>query len=903
MSEPCGCCKTSVNLTPEDIENRPGLSAIAYRVGTFATFRQTMLTAISQTKLTIDGQSFRPLDHWKTRQSDDYGIALLEMWAYVADILTFYQERIANEAYLQTALQLDSIIRLANLIGYRLAPGVAARTYLAYTLEKNISLKITPRLRVQSVPGQGETVQKFETIESLNAQALFNYFRIYPAPQNYAPLSAGNSDATISGEESMLKPGDFIVIYDPILKDGSGTLYIVDQAPLAIEYGLNFKNSMPLIKGGSGVEIIKNVAPMEISESGAKIIAQETNILISGSTMRTLPHVEDKEITGNETIDWRQVLNWKPAIRTSFGSNAVARQWKRKFRLFGHNAPSQYFSVSIDSNKEVTWSQESYDYYLSTGKALQLETTYDDLKENTEVLLVAALKGGGTVAKEYTVTAVEQTQAEIASSSSAAPATQATVTQISVGDTLPAGIDVRSAILYELNGEPLSFWQKKYATAFSNNTVYVPLGELKNSSGIAYTAQESAKLLEAGRRIILEDGVIAPQATTISSTEVEDDHLKITLDSALNPAIQVDTAMACANVVLGTHGETVARETLGSGDASQAFQSFTLKKSPVTYIPQAGATNGTAPTLEVRVDDVLWKEVDTLYGQNDQARVYTTSIDDQKALTIEFGDGQTGARLPTGRDNLVATYRQGIGKSGNVKAKSLSTPLDKPTGLKSVINPLAASGGAEPETLSKARQNAPNTVRTLGRIVSLRDFEDAARAYAGIAKVRATWQWDGFEQAISLIVAGDDGVTIEAGSTTHQDLLSDLNGRRDPHRKLTINSYTPVSVQVTATIKVAADQNSTTVQANALSALESYLDFDNLELGQSIHLSDVMAVLQAVKGVEAVDVDKLQYKNADDRSGHDASTDPVQAHLLLLPNELATVSEAASDLVINIGLN
>jgi predicted phage baseplate assembly protein len=220
-----------------------------------------------------------------------------------------------------------------------------------------------------------------------------------------------------------------------------------------------------------------------------------------------------------------------------------------------------------------------------------------------------------------------------------------------------------------------------------------------------------------------------------------------------------------------------------------------------------------------------------------------------------------------------------------------------------VINPLAASGGAEPETLSKARQNAPNTVRTLGRIVSLRDFEDAARAYAGIAKARATWQWDGFEQAVSLTVAGDYGATIESGSATHQDLLSDLNSRRDPHRKLTINSYRPVPVQATATIKVAADQNSTTVQANALSALESYLDFDNLELGQSIHLSDVMAALQAVKGVEAVDVDKLQYKDAGARSSHGASTDPVQAHLLLLPNELATVSDTASDLVINIGLS
>src|SRR5512136_997919 len=120
MNEPCGCCEWSVPPTPEETNNRPGLSAIAYRVGTYATFRQAMLTAISQVEVEEGG---KPLGVWTARQSEDYGITLLEMWAYLADILTFYQERIANEAYLRTALQRDSIIRLSDLIGYRLAPG------------------------------------------------------------------------------------------------------------------------------------------------------------------------------------------------------------------------------------------------------------------------------------------------------------------------------------------------------------------------------------------------------------------------------------------------------------------------------------------------------------------------------------------------------------------------------------------------------------------------------------------------------------------------------------------------------------------------------------------------------------------------------------------------------------
>src|SRR5207247_831372 len=68
-----------------------------------------------------------------TRRDDDYAIGLLDLWAALADVLTFYQERYANEAFLRTATQRESIARLARLLDYRLAPGAAATTQLAFT--------------------------------------------------------------------------------------------------------------------------------------------------------------------------------------------------------------------------------------------------------------------------------------------------------------------------------------------------------------------------------------------------------------------------------------------------------------------------------------------------------------------------------------------------------------------------------------------------------------------------------------------------------------------------------------------------------------------------------------------------------------------------------------------------
>lgn len=134
MKQKCGCCAGVQASTPEACANRPGLSAITYRAGTYATFLETMQARLSSLTLHLPalpgaaaGVDVRALAALTTRASSDASIALLDAWAVVADVLTFYQERIANEGYLPTAVERRSIVELAKLIGYRPRPGVAAR--------------------------------------------------------------------------------------------------------------------------------------------------------------------------------------------------------------------------------------------------------------------------------------------------------------------------------------------------------------------------------------------------------------------------------------------------------------------------------------------------------------------------------------------------------------------------------------------------------------------------------------------------------------------------------------------------------------------------------------------------------------------------------------------------------
>src|SRR6266566_265135 len=252
MNETCGCCEGIEQLTPIAIVNRPGLDALIYRVGTHSSFLETMLARLSnlgiaRKDLDIPLSEFDdpdaliyPLRGLTTREASDTAIAFLDGWATVADVLTFYQERIANEGYLRTATERRSILELARLVGYTLRPGVAASVFLAYTLEKDNNVTILPGNGAQSIPGPGELPQSFETDEPLEARFIWNtlqprltrpqFISLIPGTPLSSPLSPPtgeentiNTDTLyFQGTATKLKSGDpLLFIFKDSLPDAT----------------------------------------------------------------------------------------------------------------------------------------------------------------------------------------------------------------------------------------------------------------------------------------------------------------------------------------------------------------------------------------------------------------------------------------------------------------------------------------------------------------------------------------------------------------------------------------------------------------------------------------------------------------------------------------------------------
>ena len=200
----CSCCETPVAPAPLIPWNRPGLTEIDYRIGTFASFRQTLLEAIA------DEPALAALG---TRESDDFAITVLELFAAMGDVLTFYNERIANELFLRTSRERDSVLRLVRLIGYQMNPGLAATAHLAFTLDAGAETKIRDGLKVMSVPGQDEKPQIFETIEAITAHAEINTNPVFAPPVAFNAFHKGNSSGPVVARPEILGPGDRLALF------------------------------------------------------------------------------------------------------------------------------------------------------------------------------------------------------------------------------------------------------------------------------------------------------------------------------------------------------------------------------------------------------------------------------------------------------------------------------------------------------------------------------------------------------------------------------------------------------------------------------------------------------------------------------------------------------------------
>jgi len=908
----CGCCEGVEALTPASVVNRPGLSALLYRVGSHGSFKATMQTALSRDPA---------LQALKTRADDDPSVALLDAWAIVLDVLTFYQERLANEAYLRTATERRSVLELARAIGYELNPGVAASADLAFEMEtapgSPAIVTVEAGTRVQSQPGPGEQPQTFETIEAIEAHAAWNALK--PRQTRLRLPAFGDRSLYLKGVTTNLKPGDALLIV-----------------------GREREQQV-----GNERWDFRRVTAVEPDPKADRTLVRWQEPLGS-----VIPHVEPPQQDPKV-----YALRLRAAL---FGHNAPA--WNtlpialRIGELDPNSSPPGGFLPGAYADREPSWADAVFEAGTSV---INLDAVYPSITLNSWLILARPPSEEGPAYVElYRVTAVGEES--VADFNLSAKTTRLEIAGENIQRFSPRTTSVYAqSELLEWAETPLTdpVWRDEIvldgvvegmppdrrlivsgqrlrlqiATAgqglslisVSDSAVNKPLqpgdeliilGRPQEVPGQA--DQQIWHLLDredfegfltaTAAQIALvpsaSDDAAVAEPVIVETIAAEDDvHTKLILTEDLGNVYDRATVTIYGNVAQATHGET-KHEVIGSGDASQAFQQFTLKQTPLTYI-SAATPSGAASTLEVRVNDVLWQQVPSLYARDGRQQIYSTRLADDGTVTVQFGDGRTGARLPSGNGNLTATYRVGTGLSGMVAAGQLSLLMTRPLGVKGVSNPLPASGAADPEELDDARQNAPFTVRTLDRIVSVQDYEDFARAFAGIGKAQASLLWDGDKRLVHVTVAAANGGAVAETSSLYQNLLQAMESAGDATQPFRLDSFQLRTFNLVAQVLVDQRYVTEKVLAAVLTTLQHTFAFPQRAFGQPVTQSEILAVVQGVAGVVSVVLEKLyivgeaQTLNAillAQRARRDESVTPAQirpADLLILNPEGISLTE------------
>jgi hypothetical protein len=1026
----CGCCAGIGDAGPAAVINPPGLSALRYRVGSYATFYEAMLARLSTLSISVpspyggnDGL-YRPLLDLTTRAPDDPSIALLDAFAIIGDVLTFYQERIANEGYLPTAIERRSIQELGNLIGYRLRPGVASSVYLAFTVAADFKGDLPKGTRAQSIPGAGELPQAFEISDALAARFEWNALKprltrpqlVSQADPRFTSVVAADSLDTVylAGTSTNLKANDPLLF---VLGEGDGLqtmrrieaietqendkrtrvvlglptsaathtlleLYarkarqlfpgsdLAAEVAGIIEAHIDDQQNTAVVPPAAADTLAALAEKQALAESRnftrlATLIRHAAETLARGAGVSSLvpkqakpqaaPVAELLALTSRlarpASVPPANAIRLGRSIATSFSARSdiaprllgafkpaaaplLYRAWTRIVKpadrleaqalrvragLFANTYPGRpVVDRTTEPNKTTTtftplglkdaWPSLVNPNLVTPPGAVALDATYDRTKPGSWVVIdrpELAVPSDTTAAKPTARRIVTYHRVEEATVSTMDTNTgfTAKVTLLTLkpqwladvaqqdreDDTsnlsmiLTAPETLRDTIVHA-QSEPLAFAEEPLDADVGGGTVDLPealdgleagrwlivSGERTDVPGVSgVTAAELVMLAGVSQiRDELPDnegdtggsfgsngngnGNDDEDETPVVSTAPGRLHTRLSLATPLAYTYDAATVTIYGNVANATNGQTVG-EVLGDGDGSTAFQGMALRQAPLTFV-SAPTAAGAASTLVARVNDIAWHETDSLAAAGPRERVFVTRTDEAGKTALVFGNGIHGARLPTGTGNVKATYRYGIGKAGNVKANQISQLATHPLGLQGVINPIVASGGADRDGIEAGRRNAPLALMALDRLVSVGDYADFARSFAGIGKASAVRLSDGRRQLVHLTIAGVDDIPVLETSDLYRNLLEAIETLGDPHLPVQICVRTVRLLVISAKVALLPDYAFEFVEPKIRSTLLMHFGFEQRDLGQAAFLSEAIAVIQGIEGVAHVEI-------------------------------------------------
>jgi hypothetical protein len=783
----CGCDSGECGEQPTrfPISNPSGLPSIAYRVGNFATFRRALLEHL---------RAEHELDAWRPTATGDLGLQVLDWWAYIADVLTFYNERIANEDYLGTARLDASVTHLVSALGYRPRPGIGAIATLAAIASNPGPLVIPTGTAFASKATPTIESQTFETTTTTTFQQPTSVLGPVPDDLVDPPPVDGPPDSAPPGTADA-PPHNQLLARGGVLVKGTPTSIAVNDRLLLTTKTWSSANDPAVVVTVTGLITEKD-----------QHHRKNTRVLLNGTA--TLP-------SNALAKDYRLAR----ATRTAHLSTLPTGATVVSASVLVLDAPARYLKAGDALLIELPGAGvgpspgNGFDLVRLTAYAEVLWYANAPSPANPTVPPSGSTPGIPLMVSNLSV------DAHSGANLSAAYGTQASHVAVRAGWT-----DVGTLLdtpVHTITSLPGSLRLAR-PPAVGAGVAHKALAEDAHGNGAAINATPTPGT---------SDVVVAPSDPSQSL-----------------PALQAPLRILW-DLATATRGATVREEALGSGDATQTHQDFALAKKPVTFLTDAPGRSGDgySSTIVLRVDDRYWTEVPTLYGRGPSESIFETYNDDDGNTHVRFGDGEKGARLATGAA-VVATYRVGSGAAAP-PAGALTQILTAVPNLQSVRNPVAPIGGADPEPASDVRRLAPRSVLTFGRAISGDDYATVAAAAPGVARAAAVWEFDPAEQRpIVRVYVGDDAGAVASAKKA-------LRAQADPNRPLLVLPAVPRAAVLRIVLRLDPSYVADDVFAQVTAALTDpeigLFAPGVLALGEVLYRSRIEEVVCAVPGVLA----------------------------------------------------
>ncbi|MFC9454620.1 putative baseplate assembly protein [Streptomyces sp. NPDC056983] len=888
-------CPTPFDCKEDEPESDgfPAAPVIDYTARDYDTIRKLLLDRLALT--TPDRVERNPAD---------LGVTLVELLAYTGDQISYQQDAVATEAYLDTARRRVSVRRHVRLIDYAMHDGCTARAYVTVQTAGDTALApgtfrfasvdvrtLDPHDRPE--PGtvidendlgdldERGSVEVFEPVvaaDPLELKVAHNRIRLWTWGGEVCTLPTGATSATLRDEwddpetcrerRLALSPGDVLVLEEV---KGPRTGTPGDSDP-------RHRQAVRLTSVTPGVDRIEDQPVLEVTW-GAEDALRFPLCLTTRGGRDCLP-VEDVTLArGNVVlVDHGRTLTGLPRTSTVPPEPAVVAPCDPPdFGCYDRkegNAPARLVNSLTDK--------------AESGEALRP----DDVRELFEVVGEAATVRAGLGLER----AGQRHERVVPGTAYAQTAALRTLLAQSVYPGIaPRFRPVlgRSPVVQAVpfpDAQAVAAGQAEAIAAIPGR-VRRRLVELWRSArdrdGLADGEIDELTLIY-GLKVVERYELRAHPVRALRELLHRNDEL---LDTKLR-RVAVLASRARAGAVLDGH---IAWEVAHSW--GPAYAAGLHPDEPVLRGSAAAALGQdprrALPAVHVEDGDLTWAPRRDLLHSGPRDRHFVGELEDDGRVALRFGDGRHGAR-PTPGSRLALRYRLGGGIAGNVGAEAINhlviqSDCEQPRATV-VRNPLPAIGGVEPEPVEQARQLAPLDLRrTRLRAVTAEDYAELASALPGVQRAAAEIRWTGSVQEAH--VAIDAYGSAEPPAELLARVEQSLEAYRRIGHDLVVGPARPVPLEIALSVCVTPGHQQGQVLAELYRVLGSgrlsggrlgFFHPDALTFGEPVRLSRLVAVAAAVPGVREVQVDRFRRLFEQDRGEREDGV------LRLGPLEIAT---------------